>query len=313
MQHREVVVIGSGPAGYTAALYAARNGNRPLVITGMEFGGQITKTFDLENYPGFTEKIDGIFLTEQMRKQAETFGAEILADTVTEIDVNHRPFTIKCENGNTITADCIIIATGASHRKLGLPNETKLVGRGVSYCATCDGFFFKDKEVFVIGGGNTAVYEALHLSNVCKKVTVIHRRDSFTAEHINQKHLFECPNISVIWNSSLDEIIEDNETKKVRGIKVKNLDSGEISEYETKGVFIAIGNKPNTEIFKNCIELDDSCYIKTKPNLTATNIDGIFAAGDVKNPHFKQVVIAAGSGAQAAMEATTYLMSVEKL
>ena len=311
-QHREVVIIGSGPAGYSAGIYAARNGNHPLIITGTEFGGQITKSFDLENYPGFTEKIDGLYLTEQMRKQAEIFGAEILADTVTEVDFKHRPFTIKCENNNIITADSIIIATGASYKHLGLPNENKLTGHGVSYCATCDGFFFRDKEVFVVGGGNTAVYEALHLSTVCKKVTIIHRRDHFTAEHINQKHLFETPNISVIWNSVLEEIIEDKDGKKVKGIKVKNIDDNEITEYETEGVFIAIGNKPNTEIFKSDIELDDSGYIKTKPDLCATNIDGVFAAGDVKNPKFKQVVIAAASGAQSAMEATQYLISIEK-
>ena len=211
-----------------------------------------------------------------------------------------------------ITADSIIIATGASYKHLGLPNENKLTGHGVSYCATCDGFFFRDKEVFVVGGGNTAVYEALHLSTVCKKVTIIHRRDHFTAEHINQKHLFETPNISVIWNSVLEEIIEDKDGKKVKGIKVKNIDNNETTEYETEGVFIAIGNKPNTEIFKSDIELDDSGYIKTKPDLCATNIDGVFAAGDVKNPKFKQVVIAAASGAQSAMEATQYLISIEK-
>ncbi len=312
-QHRQVVIIGSGPAGYSAGIYAARNGNHPLIITGVEFGGQITKTFDLENYPGFTEKIDGIFLTEQMRKQAETFGAEILADTVTEIDFKHRPFTIKCENDNIITADSIIIATGASHRHIGLPNEKALTGKGVSYCATCDGFFFKDKEVFIVGGGNTAIYEALHLSTVCKKVTVIHRRDSFTAEHINQTHLFNTPNVSVIWNSEVNELIENENLKKLKAIKVKNLDTNKITEYETEGLFIAIGNIPTTDIIKNDIELDDSGYIKTKPNFCATNIEGVFAAGDVKNPHFKQVVIAAGSGAHAAMEATTYLMATEKL
>ena len=308
-RYHEVVIIGSGPAGYSAGIYAARNGNKPLIITGMEFGGQITKSFDLENYPGFTEKIDGLYLTEQMRKQAEIFGAEILADTVVEVDFKNKPFTLKTENGDVVTADAVIIATGASCRELGLSNEKKLTGHGVSYCATCDGFFFRDKEVFVVGGGNTAVYEALHLSTVCSKVTVIHRRDHFIAENINQKHFFDMPNCSVIWKSTLDEIVEKD--GKVCAIKVKNVDTGDVTEYPTEGVFIAIGNKPNTEIFKAQIALDEAGYVKTKPNLCATDVDGIFAAGDVKNPHFKQVVIAAASGAQAAMEATEYLISVK--
>lgn len=309
-QHREVVIIGSGPAGYSAGIYSARNGNHPLIITGVEFGGQITKTFDLENYPGFTEKIDGIYITEQMRKQAEIFGAEILADTVVEVDFQNRPFTIKCENDNIITADAVIIATGATHRKLGLSNEAKLTGHGISYCATCDGFFFKGKEVFVVGGGNTAIYEALHLSTVCKKVNVIHRRDHFTAEHINQTHLFNTPNISTIWNSVVVEAEEKD--GKLSSITVENVDTKERTTYETEGLFIAIGNIPQTELFKDKLPLDNAGYIITKPDLCATEIDGVFAAGDVKNPRFKQVVIAAASGAQAAMEATTYLISLEK-
>lgn len=309
-QHREVVIIGSGPAGYSAGIYAGRNGNHPLIITGMEFGGQITRTFDLENYPGFTEKIDGLYLTEQMRKQAEIFGAEILADTVIEVDFKNRPFTLKCENDNIITADAVIIATGATHRKLGLENEEKLIGHGISYCATCDGFFFKDKEVFVVGGGNTAIYEALHLSNICKKVTVIHRRDHFTAENINQKHFFNTPNLSTIWNSIIVELKEKD--GKLSSIILENTETKERTEYETEGLFIAIGNIPQTSIFKEQIPLDDAGYIITKPNLCETEIAGIFAAGDCMNPRFKQVVIAAASGAQSAMEATKYLISMEK-
>lgn len=309
-QHREVVIIGSGPAGYSAGIYAGRNGNHPLIITGIEFGGQITRTFDLENYPGFTEKIDGIYITEQMRKQAEIFGAEILADTVIEVDFKNRPFTIKCENDNLITADAVIIATGSTHRNLGLENEKELTSHGISYCATCDGFFFKDKEVFVVGGGNTAIYEALHLSTICKKVTVIHRRDHFTAEHINQTHLFNMPNISTIMNSV---VVEAKQTDgKLSHIVVENVDTKEQSCYETPALFIAVGNVPQTDIFKGQLPLDNAGYIITKPNLCETEIPGIFAAGDVKNPRFKQVVIAAGSGAQAAMEATTYLISAEK-
>ena len=304
-----VAIIGSGPAGYTAGIYSARSGNKPLIITGVEFGGQITKTFDLENYPGFTEKIDGIYLTEQMRQQAEIFGAEILADTVTSVDFKQKPFKLILESGITVYSDAVIIATGSSCRKIGLDNEEKLTGHGVSYCATCDGFFFRDKEVFLIGGGNTAVYEALHLSSVCKKVTVVHRRDSFKAEQINQKHLFNTPNISVIWDSILDEIIETD--GKVSGLKLRNLKTDEVTKYDTDGIFIAIGNKPNTDIFKDQIDLTDSGYIKTKPDLCETSINGIFAAGDVKNPNFKQVVIAAGSGAQSAMEADNYLLHNE--
>ncbi len=304
-----VAIIGSGPAGYTAGIYSARSGNKPLIITGVEFGGQITKTFDLENYPGFTEKIDGVYLTEQMRQQAEIFGAEILADTVTSVDFKQKPFKLILESGLTIYSDTVIIATGSSCRKIGLDNEEKLTGHGVSYCATCDGFFFRDKEVFLIGGGNTAVYEALHLSSVCKKVTVVHRRDSFKAEQINQKHLFNTPNISVIWDSKLDEIIETD--GKVSGLKLRNLKTDEVTKYDTDSIFIAIGNKPNTDIFKDQIDLTDSGYIKTKPDLCETSINGIFAAGDVKNPNFKQVVIAAGSGAQSAMEADNYLLHNE--
>ncbi len=309
-QHREVVIIGSGPAGYSAGIYAGRNGNHPLIITGIEFGGQITKTFDLENYPGFTEKIDGIYLTEQMRKQAEIFGAEILADTVIEVDLKNRPFTIKCENDNVITADAVIIATGSTYRKLGIANETELTGHGISYCATCDGFFFKDKEVFVVGGGNTAIYEALHLSTICKKVNVIHRRDYFTAEKINQDHFFNTPNLSAIWNSRVVELKQTD--GKLSSIVVENIETKELTEYNTEGLFIAIGNLPQTDIFKGQVPLDDAGYIKTKPDLCATEIDGVFAAGDCKNPRFKQVVIAAGSGAQSAMEAATYLISMEK-
>ena len=311
METVNCLIIGGGPAGYTAAIYASRADLAPVVYEGIQPGGQLTTTTDIENYPGFENGISGQQLMETMKAQAVRLGADIRTGAVTDADLSQRPFKIVIDGSREVFANSLIIATGATAKYLGLPSEIKYRGLGVSACATCDGFFFRDKEVFVIGGGNTAVYEALHLSTVCKKVTVIHRRDHFTAEHINQKHLFETPNISVIWNSTLDEIIEDEEGKKVRGIKVKNIDTNEITEYETEGVFIAIGNKPNTELVKGKIELDDSGYIKSKPNLCATNIDGVFAAGDVKNPHFKQVVIAAASGAQAAMEATTYLISQE--
>lgn len=303
-----VAIIGSGPAGYTAAIYSARAGRNPVVITGMDFGGQIVKTFDLENYPGFTEKIDGVYLTEQMRGQAEIFGTKIITDTVKSVDFNSRPFKLFLENGDTIIADSVIIATGARVKKLGLENEDKFTSRGLSYCATCDGFFFKNKEVFLIGGGNSAVYEALHLSTLCKQVNVVHRRDYFTAEKIMQNHLFNTPNISVLWNNEVAEFMGD---EKLTGLKLKNTITGEITEYKTDGVFIAVGNTPATDIFKGQVDLTDSGYIKTIPDSTATNIDGVFAAGDVKNPKFKQVVVAASDGAKAAMEVESYLLSLE--
>lgn len=301
-----VAIIGSGPAGYTAAIYSARAGRNPVIITGMEFGGQIVKTFDLENYPGFTEKIDGVYLTEQMRQQAEIFGAKIITDTVTSVDFKTKPFKLNLENGDTIIADSVIIATGAKTKKLGIENEDKFTSRGLSYCATCDGFFFKNKEVFLIGGGNSAVYEALHLATLCKQVNIVHRRDFFTAEKIMQNHLFNTPNISVLWNN---EVVEFTGDEKLTGLKLKNTITGEIATYNTDGVFVAVGNTPVTDIFKGQIDLTDTGYIKTKPDSAKTNIDGIFAAGDVKNPQFKQVVIACGDGAKAAMEVESYFLS----
>ena len=303
-----VVIIGSGPAGYTAAIYSARAGRSPVIITGVEFGGQIVKSFDLENYPGFTEKIDGVYLTEQMRGQAEIFGAKIITDTVVSVDFKTKPFKLNLESGDVIIADSVIIATGAKVRKLGVQNEDKFTSRGISYCATCDGFFFKNKEVFLIGGGNSAVYEALHLSTLCKQVNVVHRRDYFTAEKIMQNHLFNTPNISVMWNNQVEEFTGDD---RLTGLKLKNTITGEITEYKTDGVFVAVGNVPATDIFKNQIELTDTGYINTKTDSMATNIEGIFAAGDVKNPKFKQVVIACADGAKAAMEVESYLLSQE--
>lgn len=303
-----VAIIGSGPAGYTSAIYSARAGRSPVIITGMEFGGQIVKTFDLENYPGFTEKIDGVYLTEQMRGQAEIFGAKIITDSVASVDFKTKPFKLNLESGDVIIADSVIIATGAKVKKLGIENEDKFTSRGLSYCATCDGFFFKNKEVFLIGGGNSAVYEALHLSTLCKQVNVVHRRDYFTAEKIMQNHLFNTPNISVLWNNEVQEFLGD---EKLTGLKLKNTITGEITEYKTDGVFVAVGNVPVTDIFKGQIELTDAGYIKTKPETMATNIEGIFSAGDVRNPKFKQVVIACGDGAKAAMEVESYLLSLE--
>jgi thioredoxin reductase (NADPH) len=306
MRHRKIVVVGSGPAGYSAAIYAARGGLRPLVITGLDFGGQITKTQHLENYPGFSTKIDGLFLTEEMRKQAESFGAEIMADTVVGVDFSKHPFVLRCENGEGFEADAVIVATGTSPRELGLENEKKLVGRGVSYCATCDGFFFKDKEVFVAGGGNAAVYEALHLSTICSKVTLVHRRDSLRAEKIRQEQLFKSPNITVMWDSKVAEIVEAD--GKLAGLKIENVKTGTSAEYPAAALFVAIGHEPNTGAFKDSVDLDEHGYIKALPDSTATSRDGVFAAGDVKNPRFRQVVIAAAEGAKAAMEAMDFLL-----
>ncbi|MDR1476885.1 MAG: FAD-dependent oxidoreductase, partial [Rickettsiales bacterium] len=268
MQRRKIVVVGSGPAGYSAAIYAARGGLKPLVITGLDFGGQITKTQHLENYPGFSSKIDGLFLTEEMRKQAEAFGAEILADTVVGADFSRRPFVLKCENGESVEADAVIVATGTRPRELGLANENRLVGHGVSYCATCDGFFFKGKDVFVAGGGNAAVYEALHLSTVCSRVTLVHRRDSLRAEKIRQEQLFKTPNIIVMWDSKVVEILEDG--GKLSGLKIENVKTGAASEYPAAALFVAIGHEPNTGVFKGLVDLDEYGYIKSLPDSTAT-------------------------------------------
>jgi len=303
----DAVILGSGPAGYSAAIYLSRAGHRPLLLTGMEFGGAIARTMHLENYPGFPQKIDGVFLTEEMRKQAEVFGTEIMAATVASVDFGKRPLVLRLDDGRELETESVIVATGSEHRALGLPNEKALVGNGVSYCATCDGFFFKGKDVFIVGGGNAAAHEALHLSTICKSVTLVHRKPVLSAETILQERLRETGNIKIILESTIDELVSKNGA--LSAVRVKGAD-GKIAEYHTPALFISIGSVPRTEIFKGQLELDAAGYIKCLPDLCSTSAKGVFAAGDVRSPRFRQAVIAAGSGAQAAMEANDYLSSL---
>lgn len=301
----KVLIIGSGAAGYTAAIYAARANLKPLLVSGMQPGGQLTITTEVENYPGFAEAIQGPWLMEQMQKQAAHVGTEIISDTIASVDLKSTPKKAVGESGDIYLADTVIIATGAQAKWLGIPSEEKFKGKGVSACATCDGFFYRNREVFVIGGGNSAVEEALFLTNFASKVTVVHRRDSFKAEKIMQDRLFKNPKISVIWDSALEEIVGD--AAGATGVRIKNVKTGAITEYPTHGVFIAIGHKPATEIFKGQVDIDTDGYIVTKPDSTATNIPGVFAAGDVKDKVYRQAVTAAGMGCMAALESDRYL------
>jgi len=307
-EHRtKVLILGSGAAGYTAAIYAARANLKPVLVAGMQPGGQLTITTDVENYPGFAEPIQGPWLMEQMQKQADNVGTEIIYDVVTEVDLSTRPFVCKGDSGDVYIGDTLIIATGASAKWLGLESEQKYSGMGVSACATCDGFFFRGKEVCVVGGGNTAVEEALFLANFCSKVTLIHRRDSLRAEKILQDRLFKHPNVEVRWNAVTDEILGGGDPPGVTGIRVRDVNTGELSEIPCEGVFIAIGHKPNTEIFAGQLDMDDTGYIITKPDRTETSVPGVFAAGDVQDHVYRQAVTAAGTGCMAALEADRFL------
>ena len=305
--HSEVLILGSGPAGLTAAIYAARAGLKPHVIRGLQPGGQMTITTDVENYPGFAEVIQGPWLMEEMRKQAENVGATASADTIVSADLSRRPFTLLGDTGDRYTADALIIATGASARWLGLESEERFKGFGVSACATCDGFFFRDQAVCVVGGGNTAVEEAMYLTRHASKVSLIHRRDTLRAEKILQERLLADPKIEVIWDSVLDRVEGEEDPLRVTEVRIKNIKSGEESGIPVEGVFIAIGHDPNTELFKGQIEMDADSYIVTAPDSTATNIPGVFAAGDVQDKVFRQAVTAAGTGCMAALEAEKYL------
>ena len=308
----KVLIIGSGPAGYTAGIYAARSGLNPIIVAGPQMGGQLTITTEIENFPGFPTPIYGSELMNNMKQQAENVGVTIHEDIITELDAQQRPFVLCTENGNCYKADSIIIATGASARWLGLESEAKFRGFGVSGCATCDGFFYRGKEVAVIGGGNTAVDEAIYLTNFASKVTLIHRRDSLRADKTLQERLFANPKIEVIWDSVVTEFVGSYEPLSLTGLKVKNIKTDEIINLSVSGAFIAIGHHPNSDLFKGILETDAEGYIITKPNSCATNIAGIFAAGDIKDPQFRQAIVAAGSGCIASLEAEKYLASLNK-
>lgn len=305
--HSEVLILGSGAAGLTAAIYAARAGLKPHMIKGLQPGGQMTITTDVENYPGFADVIQGPWLMEEMGKQAENVGVTAGADTIVSADLSRRPFTLLGDTGDRYTADALIIATGASARWLGLESEERFKGFGVSACATCDGFFFRDQAVCVVGGGNTAVEEAMYLTRHASKVSLIHRRDALRAENILQERLFADPKIEVIWDSVLDRVEGEDDPPRVTEVRIKNVKSGEESGIPVEGVFIAIGHDPNTEWFKGQIEMDADGYIVTAPDSTITNIPGVFAAGDVQDKVFRQAVTAAGTGCMAALEAEKYL------
>jgi thioredoxin reductase (NADPH) len=305
VEHRKVVIIGSGPAGYTAALYASRADLNPLVIMGHEPGGQLTTTTDVENFPGFPEGIMGPELMERMKKQAERFGTDYLTTHVKEVELASRPFRITCESGQEITSDTLIISTGASAKYLGIPNEKELIGRGVSACATCDGFFYRNRVVHVVGGGDTAMEEANFLSKFASKVTVIHRRDSLRASKAMQQRAFDNPKIDFLWDSSVEEILFNEQG--VTGIRVQNLKTNEVSERATDGLFMAIGHTPNTGFLKGQITLDDHGFIQTRAPHPDTNIPGVFACGDVQDSYYRQAISAAGSGCMAAMRAERFL------
>jgi thioredoxin reductase (NADPH) len=305
--HAKVVIIGSGPAGYTAAIYAARAMLEPILIQGIQPGGQLTITTDVENYPGFADVIQGPWLMEQMEKQAAHVGTRLVTDTVTKLDLSQRPFRLTCDSGDVYLAETVILATGAQARWLGIASEEAFKGFGVSACATCDGFFYRAKEVVVVGGGNTAVEEALFLTNFASKVTIVHRRDQFRAERILQDRLFKHPKIKVVWDSVLDEIRGAENPRKVTGVRLKNIRTGALSEIPADGVFIAIGHAPATELVIGQLKLKPSGYVEVAPNSTATSVPGVFAAGDVADETWRQAVTAAALGCMAALESERYL------
>jgi thioredoxin reductase (NADPH) len=307
-----LLIIGSGAAGLTAGIYAARANLEPLLVAGLQPGGQMTITTDVENYPGFADVIQGPWLMEQMQKQAENVGVRIVSDIITEVDLSGRPFVCLGDSGNRYRAEAVIVATGAQARWLGLESEQRFNGRGVSACATCDGFFYRNKEVAVVGGGNTAVEEALYLSQICSKVTLIHRRDALRAERIMQDRLFKNPKIEVRWNSVVDEILGGSGPMDgVEALRIRDVKSGATSEIALEGVFIAIGHDPATAVFKGQLEMDDEGYLLAAPNSTRTSVPGVFAAGDCVDKVFRQAVTAAGSGCMAALEADKYLAALE--
>ncbi|MEZ5716720.1 MAG: thioredoxin-disulfide reductase [Paracoccaceae bacterium] len=309
-RHTKVLIIGSGPAGYTAGIYASRAMLEPVLVQGLEPGGQLTTTTEVENFPGFTE-VQGPELMVKMEEHARAMGCDIVSDIITELDLDSRPFVAKGDSGNTYTADAVILATGARAKWLGLPSEDKFKGFGVSACATCDGFFYRGQEIVVIGGGNTAVEEALFLTNFASKVTLIHRRDSLRAEKILIDRLMKNPKIVPLWDHTLDEVVGDDMPLGVTGVKARHVKTGEITEIPAKGVFIAIGHAPASELVKDKLETHMGGYVKTEPGSTATSIPGVFAAGDLIDHKFRQAVTSAGFGCMAALEAEHWLAAQE--
>jgi thioredoxin reductase (NADPH) len=307
----KVLIIGSGPAGYTAAIYAARANLKPVLVQGMAPGGQMTITTDVENYPGFADVIQGPWLMEQMEAQARHVGTELVFDTIVDVDLTRRPFRAVGDSGDIYVGETLIICTGAQARWLGLPSEKKFQGFGVSACATCDGFFFRGKDVAIVGGGNTAVEEAIYLTNHATKVTLIHRRDSFRAERIMQERLFANPKIEIVYDSVVEEVLGGGDPATVTGVRIRNVKSGEVCDLAVDGLFVAIGHDPATQLFKGKLPLDPEGYIVTAPDSTATSIPGVFAAGDVKDKIFRQAVTAAGMGCMAALEADKFLVKNE--
>ena len=306
-KHTKVLILGSGPAGYTAAIYAARAMLKPILVHGSQPGGQLTTTTDVENYPGYSKVIQGPWLMDEMKGQAEAVGTEMIQDHISKVDLTKKPFTATGDSGQIYTADSFIISTGAQARWLNIKSEQEFRGYGVSACATCDGFFFKDKEVAVVGGGNAAVEEAIFLTKFASKVKLIHRRNELRAEKMLQEKLKANKKIEIIWDSVVDEVLGDNEPKGVNGIKIKNVKNNKITELKVHGLFIAIGHDPATSLFKDQLKMDKEGYLITKPDSTETNIPGVFAAGDVKDKIFRQAVTAAGMGCMAALEAEKYL------
>ncbi|MBX9911918.1 MAG: thioredoxin-disulfide reductase [Beijerinckiaceae bacterium] len=309
--HARVMIVGSGPAGYTAAIYAARAMLEPVMISGLQAGGQLMITTDVENYPGFADVIQGPWLMEQMRAQAEHMGTRMVSDHIARVDLSQRPFRLWGDGSETYSCDALIIATGAQAKWLGLPSEQAFQGFGVSACATCDGFFFRNKQVVVVGGGNTAVEEALYLANLASKVTLVHRRDSLRAERVMQDRLFKHPKIEVVWDSEIAEICGGAQPPNVTHLRLRNLKTGAESELGTDGVFIAIGHKPATELFTGQLAMNETGYLTVEAGTTNTNIPGVFAAGDVTDEHYRQAVTAAGLGCMAALDAERWLQANE--
>jgi len=310
-QHAKTMIIGSGPAGYTAAIYAARAALQPVLVSGLDVGGQMSITTDVENYPGFADVIQGPWLMEQMRAQAEHVGTRIVNDIIVDVDLSRRPFRCTGDSGDTYIAETLIVATGAQARWLGIPSEAKFKGFGVSACATCDGFFFRGKEIAVVGGGNTAAEEAIYLTNHATKVTLIHRRDKLRTEKLLQQRLFRNPKIAVVWDSVVEEVVGQTALPGVTGLKLRNVKSGAVSDLRVDGLFIAIGHTPATALFKGKLDMDGEGYVLTRPGTTQTNVPGVFAAGDVQDKVFRQAVTAAGTGCMAALEAERFLAAHE--